>query len=691
LEIPLAKETDLAYVAIKKNANKHLIWTQRAVTSAEKTWIYSVINNVSGFMGEMSDSTTTWISGLPISCSFEGGTVTATKSSNNLMVLDFVRPNQWAQICYGSFKYDYAPGTTSFKNTQETTQYDVKKTWGNDANPPVGAEIKITLSATVPGTPTDDDPNPEPVARTLSDIGVTPAVITLNGGQTGGNDTTQKPWEYSWTRLPEYDKNGKKITYTAVETSYKIGSQSISLTEYEPTSSNDATYEYIVNNKIPDKEVSAKKLWNIPTGSKLPENTKVTLTLTAKANNSEVQISELGSIMATVVLDGSETTSWTYKWRGLPKYYNGYEVEYTVTETGYVIGGKSYNVANADVTPVTGYDFSFTNDLPKITLSGSKTWIDGGQNRPGNLTLELYTVSGSAPDEQETQKTLQSTNSEADYYLEWTKPVNSSVWTYTISNLPKYDSSGNTIKYRVKEVIPANYRAERGVSDGAEDAKGNIINADLINTELTDFEFFKAWTTNSGNYEVWPNDVQSITVQLTASSSGEGAPGSKNVSFTVTKNSITKVDGGSLFVEDSQLTAYQNGDTAPENNLYGYKISGLDKYWISEDGTHGEWTYTISEISVTGEGGYTAKYRSDTTSGIIGGGISTGSGGVIQNDYSTVELPQTGSIGSHPIRMIGLSLVTLAGLLAGATLLRRRWLPVPRKRRSNERGGDDLS
>ena len=166
-----------------------------------------------------------------------------------------------------------AAGKATFTNDYETTQYDVKKTWGNNQDPPEGAEIKITLSGLVLEF-TEYEPFLNVYDVNLSDLGVTPTV-TLNGGATGGNDTIDKSWEYSWTNLPKYDSQGRAIIYTAAETEYKIGNETIAITgdgALEPTTSDDATYELIITNKIPTTSIKAKGLLSDGQGCPGPAN-----------------------------------------------------------------------------------------------------------------------------------------------------------------------------------------------------------------------------------------------------------------------------------------------------------------------------------------------------------------------------------------------------------------------------------
>ena len=277
--------------------------------------------------------------------------------------------------------------TVTITNTVESKSYKVKKAWGNGQAAPEGAEIVITLRGTIPAV----DPTTDPTTVDLNALGVTKTTATVNGGLTGGDDTTTA-WEYEWTGLPKYDNAGNEITYSATETSYKIGTEIIDINDtMTPTYTSDATYQRIVTNKIPTTSIKAKKNW--ANGATPPANTTVTLEITATVPNGSGETTTPAGVTispASVTLDGTtdstETTVWEYEWANLPKYDTaGKLITYTVTETAYTIGGVSQAVATADSPATEGYQFSFTNSLPSTDIrivkveQGSTTQLNGAQ------------------------------------------------------------------------------------------------------------------------------------------------------------------------------------------------------------------------------------------------------------------------------------------------------------------------
>ena len=230
LDITLDKETDLAYIAIKKNANSHLIWTQRAITAAEKQKLYEDINKTEGFIGEMNDSTVEFVSGLPIEKLFQKGTVTVTKTNNTTMHVTFVRENQWAQVCYGSYRYEYAPGTTSFTNRLHTVTVDAAKAWqdfsGTTMTPAAGTTATFDLYINgiaqnrqiVLNGKTDVASEED-----LSEDETEQAKQEVNAEAIAANAYESEPWKAFWCDLAEYDAAGKPIVYTVKEVSASEG------------------------------------------------------------------------------------------------------------------------------------------------------------------------------------------------------------------------------------------------------------------------------------------------------------------------------------------------------------------------------------------------------------------------------------------------------------------------------------
>lgn len=139
--------------------------------------------------------------------------------------------------------------------------------------------------------------------------------------------------------------------------------------------------------------------------------------------------------------------NWKYSFKDLPKYENGKEITYTVTEnavTGYSTKIDGYNITN-----------SYTPGKTSVTVT--KKWVDNDNKsgkRPSEIKVQLY-ADGK---ESGSPVTLNEANK----------------WTYTWTELDE-KKDGTTIAYTVKEV---------GSVDGYETSiKGNASTGyEIINT-----------------------------------------------------------------------------------------------------------------------------------------------------------------------------------------------------------------
>ncbi len=122
---------------------------------------------------------------------------------------------------------------------------------------------------------------------------------------------------------------------------------------------------------------------------------------------------------------------WKWSFAGLPKYKNGEEIVYTITEDPV----EGYSAA------VNGYDITNSHTPETIDISGSKTWDDKDDQdgkRPDSVTIRL--MNGDA-------KVAEKTVTDKDG------------WKWSFVNLPKYEN-GKEIIYTIKEDAVEGYTAE---------------------------------------------------------------------------------------------------------------------------------------------------------------------------------------------------------------------------------------
>lgn len=194
--------------------------------------------------------------------------------------------------------------------------------------------------------------------------GIRPDSITIellaNGESTGNTQTVSADtnWEYTFKDVPKY-ANGQEVTYTVREVNIPDGY----------TSSVDGTT--ITNTHVPETtEVSGTKTWNDNDNAVGLRPSAITVNLLA--NGTKVASQEV-----------TADSDWNYSFTDLPKYANGNEITYTVTED---------TVAN--YTPT--YDgYNITNDYTpgKTSITVTKVWDDNGDQdgiRPDTIQVQLY-------------------------------------------------------------------------------------------------------------------------------------------------------------------------------------------------------------------------------------------------------------------------------------------------------------
>ena len=433
--------------------------------------------------------------------------------------------NVWTDVEYSvketSITYTAASGkaavTVNVEAVQGTitndipkTYVDVTKTWADPDNLPDDTSITVELSATANGTP-----------YTLTGVTTTQTIT-----KDSKNEDETVSWYYKWSDLPVYDDAGHIITYNVTETGITIKGNAVAeedLAAYRdtPETSNTDT-SFFLKNKIPPLEKKALKEWS---QNKLPANASVKLKISAvTATYTEDIFSQLtgtqGDQEQTLTgTDAGETAveNWTAVWSNLPKYYKGEEITYTVTETEYKIGNKTYTNASADATPHEGYDFSFTNDLPTVDIPVIKDW---GTTDTGDDDYVEYTLYKGTSETAYTQDGL--TNP-----LRLKKDADEEKnWKGIFADLPMYDADGNEITWTVKETKVyfngATYTGEDITNNFGSTGKTGSVEATtenpavtLTNTPVTtSIKVTKKWLKDDGETDQIFNEEKSVEFTL---------------------------------------------------------------------------------------------------------------------------------------------------------------------------------
>ena len=188
--------------------------------------------------------------------------------------------------------------------------------------------------------------------------------LLADGKDTGKTLTLSKEnrWMGIFTDLDEY-KDGQKIVYTVEEVSVK---------GYDSVITGDASTGFVITNSHTPEEIdlSGSKTWDDAENQdgKRPDS----ITIRLYANGEQVQV-------VTVTADDG----WKWNFTNLPKYENGEEIRYTITED--VVPGYQSEVDGMDVT---------NHYTPgQINIPVTKNWQDQDDAdgiRPDSITVKLY-------------------------------------------------------------------------------------------------------------------------------------------------------------------------------------------------------------------------------------------------------------------------------------------------------------
>jgi len=328
--------------------------------------------------------------------------------------------------------------------------------------------------------------------------------------------TEANHWTDTFTDLDEY-KNGQKIEYTVKEVGVGNG--------YTSVINGSAADGFVVTNtREPEKtEVAGSKTWNDKENQDGKRPTEITVNLLKN-----------GKAFKNTTVKPDASGNWKYSFTDLPKYEDGKEIKYTVTE----------NAVSDYTTEITGYNIknSYTPEETSVTVT--KGWDDANDQdgkRPKSIKVQLYGDDKKVGEEVELNE--------------------GNAWTHTWTKLPK-KAKGKDIKYEVKEVTKVDgYTTEIDNS--------NIGNIRILNShtpETTKIKGKKTW--NDGDNQDG-NRPKEITVNLLAN--GKKIKESKATADTNWEYSFTdlpKYEGG----KEIEYTVTENTVKGYSTDIKGYEI-----------------------------------------------------------------------------------------------------------------------
>ena len=411
--------------------------------------------------------------------------------------------------------------------------------------------------------------------------GIRPTSITVNLLANGEKVKDQKVtpdgngnWNYKFEKLPEYNENGK-ITYTVTEDAVEGYTTELDGNNF-------------INTHVPETtEISGTKTWNDAEDQdgKRPES----ITVKLLANGEEVN---------SQTVTAGEDGSWNYSFTNLPKFANGQEITYTVSETPV----EDYTTTYDDNDIINSY----TPGQTSATIT--KIWADADNQdgiRPESITVTLL-ADGK---ETGTTATLTAANN----------------WTETITGLPE-KANGKAIEYTWAEKdLPDGYELTDNSTDGTVTTLTNTHT-----TAVTSLSGTKTWEDADNQDGKRPESIiinlfadgkQIENKTVKADALGNWAysftnlpkfANGKEIVYTVTEDAVegytTKVDGNNFInsykPETTEGSGTKNWNDAedqdgkrPESITVRLLANGVEKdsQTVKADEA-GSWTYKFTNL-----------------------------------------------------------------------------------------------
>ncbi len=426
---------------------------------------------------------------------------------------------------------------TTYSGFTLTNTYEPEKTsvtaiadWEDESDQDGKRPTEITVPLLADGEPAlDEDGNAITLTLTEDENGI---------------------WEGTFQHLNEYSE-GNRITYTIGE---------FTVDGYDIAIEGDMSDGFLLTfTHTPETvEVSGTKTWDDADDQDglRPESISVHLlangeeVLTADVTADGVgPLKALSSFFATGKLLAADD-DWSFAFTGLPKYENGQEITYTISETAVTGYGTSIS-GDAE----NGFEITNTHIPETVTVSGTKVWHDGNDQdgkRPESITVNL--LAGG-----KTSQSLDVTGED-------------DTWEWAFTDLPKY-AAGEAIEYAIDEVAVDEY----DTTIAGDAASGyTIINSHT--PEVLTISGSKTWDDENNQDGMRPS---SITIRL--HKNGE----------VVSTRTVTAYDGWSW--------TFSNEPKYEDGNEITYTITedAIDEYSAAMDGYDVTNSYTPGQTSLT--------------------------------------------------------------------------------------------
>ena len=315
-----------------------------------------------------------------------------------------------------------------------------------------------------------------------------PSIAGTGAALNAGNN-----WTYTFADLPQYEaETDAKYTYVAREVS--IGGLPAEDLNYEITHTDgeqpDGTFHTVYTTTIANvgrTDIPVTKTWLDNGNAYGTRPDTLTLTLYRRIDGGAEEMVCKVTPLAESWTKDEETDTWTYTFADLPiADKDGHWYIYRVAETvpeGYIRSDDSEG------------DRTLTNTLyAQIDIPVTKTWVDnsdGWGERPESVTIALYRQSDLTARELVHTLTLKADGGFLEQVWDALTGRTDDDWTYTFTDLPKYDEYGALYTYTIEETLPSGYE---DFYDVAYD-QGNFT---VTNTRVGDLRVEKEVTGSDG-------------------------------------------------------------------------------------------------------------------------------------------------------------------------------------------------
>ncbi|MBE6731079.1 MAG: Cna B-type domain-containing protein [Ruminococcaceae bacterium] len=402
-------------------------------------------------------------------------------------------------------------------------------------------------------------------------------------------------WQYKFDDLYKFE-NGEAIVYTVKEAQ----ANNYKAPEYDLTKDENGNVTATITNArdVEYRDITVTKIWDDSDNEEGFRPEKIT-----------VNLLKGDEVIDAATLEEDANGKWTATFKGLQKYENGEEVQYTVEE----VKVPEYETV-IDGSMAEGFTVTNSRKVLKTSVSVSKSWVDGDNVegfRTEKVTVNLL-ANGTEVDEVELS--------------------NKNGWAHTFTDLNVY-ADGEAIVYEVTEDEVANYETE--ITGSAADGYVVTNSREVEKTEVTvskvwdDADNVEGFRTGSVTVNLLANGEVYKTVELSAENKWTYTfidlnvyANGEEVEYTVTEDEVANYETEITYSEETGYTVTNSRDVEktevtvtkvwvdesdrdgarPETITVKLLANGTEAREETFTGEGDQWTYTFTGLNVYANG-----------------------------------------------------------------------------------------